>query len=47
MNFRLAKWIMDRRGSVGIAFIIITLIFAAGTILKTSAAASGRAVPSG
>lgn len=30
MNFRLAKWIMDRRGSVGIAFIIITLIFMIG-----------------
>lgn len=30
MNFRLAKWIMDHRGSVGIAFIIITLIFMIG-----------------
>lgn len=30
MRFRLAKWIMDRRGSVGIAFILVTLAFMAG-----------------
>ncbi len=30
MNFRLAKWIMDRRGICGIAFILITIAFAIG-----------------
>ena len=30
MNFRLAYWIMQRRGVVGIAFILITLAFMAG-----------------
>lgn len=30
MNFRLAKWIMDHRASVGIAFILITLAFMIG-----------------
>lgn len=30
MRFRLAKWIMDRRGAVGIAFILVTLAFVAG-----------------
>ena len=30
MNFRLAKWIMERRAAVGIAFILITLAFMAG-----------------
>ncbi len=30
MNFRLAKWIMDRRASCGIAFILITLAFMVG-----------------
>jgi predicted RND superfamily exporter protein len=30
MRFRLARWIMDRRGAVGIAFIVITLGFMAG-----------------
>ena len=30
MNFRLAHWIMQRRGAVGIAFILITLAFMAG-----------------
>jgi predicted RND superfamily exporter protein len=30
MRFKLAKWVMDRRASVGIAFILITLAFAAG-----------------
>src|SRR5882757_5229205 len=29
-RFRLAKWIMDRRGAVLIAFIVVTLGFAAG-----------------
>ena len=29
MRFRLAKWIMQHRASVGIAFIIVTLIFMA------------------
>ncbi|GAC1623438.1 MAG: MMPL family transporter [Nevskia sp.] len=29
-RFRLAKWVMDRRGSVSIAFVVITLAFAAG-----------------
>ncbi|MBI2800638.1 MAG: MMPL family transporter [Gammaproteobacteria bacterium] len=30
MRFRLAKWIMDHRGAVGVAFILITLAFMAG-----------------
>ncbi|MGK2915478.1 MAG: efflux RND transporter permease subunit [Porticoccaceae bacterium] len=30
MKFRLAKWIMNRRGSVGVAFILVTLAFCAG-----------------
>ena len=30
MNFRLAKWIMDHRVSVGIAFIIVTMAFMVG-----------------
>ena len=30
MRFRLAKWIMDHRGSVGIAFILVTLGFMIG-----------------
>jgi uncharacterized protein len=30
LRFRLAKWIMDRRGAVSIAFLIITLGFLAG-----------------
>ncbi len=30
MNFRLAHWIMQRRGIVGIAFILITAAFVAG-----------------
>ena len=30
MNFKLAHWIMQRRGAVGIAFILITLAFMAG-----------------
>jgi uncharacterized protein len=30
MRFKLAKWVMDHRASVGIAFILVTLAFAAG-----------------
>jgi predicted RND superfamily exporter protein len=30
MNFRLAHWIMARRGAVGIAFVILTLAFMGG-----------------
>ncbi|MBL6751242.1 MAG: MMPL family transporter [Nevskia sp.] len=30
MRFRLARWIMDHRGAVGIAFIVVTLGFMAG-----------------
>jgi uncharacterized protein len=30
MKFRLAKWIMDHRGSVGIAFILVTIAFSIG-----------------
>lgn len=30
MNFRLAHWIMHRRGAVSIVFVILTLIFMAG-----------------
>ena len=30
LRFRLAKWIMDRRGAVAIAFVLVTLAFAAG-----------------
>lgn len=30
MRFRLAKWVMDHRGLVGIAFILTTLAFSAG-----------------
>jgi hypothetical protein len=30
MNFRLAHWIMQRRGMVSIAFVIVTLIFMGG-----------------
>ncbi len=30
MNFRLARWIMQRRGAVSIAFIVVTLIFMGG-----------------
>lgn len=29
-RFRLAKWIMDRRGKVSIGFILVTLVFMAG-----------------
>src|ERR1700757_3807224 len=29
-RFRLAKWVMDRRGAVSIAFVVITLAFMAG-----------------
>ena len=30
LRFRVAKWIMDRRGAVGIGFILVTIAFALG-----------------